>query len=148
MVEQEPSKLNTRVRFPSPAPAFAAHFEQLKRILEWPMFGWFKRKQRQKDSDARVKATISLCTEIFRRTWLDAVHNSTTPLELAEEMELFSQSAFRLMYEKFPITRQAPPFLLWLTVFTAVAEASTHPQDTVNDAIEMLRQRYALSAGT
>ena len=105
------------------------------------MFGWFKKKE--SDAGGELRETMALCIEIFRRTWLDAKHSSPTAIELASEMEVFSASAFHLMYEKFPITRQAPPMVLWLTVFTAVAEAKTHSQDLVNGAVEILRQKYA-----
>ena len=46
------------------------------------------------------------------------------------------------MYTKFPITKHAPPSVLWMAVFTAVLESKTHPTDEVNKAVNLLRAKY------
>ena len=58
-------------------------------------------------------------------------------------MERFSTDAFRFMFENFPLTKHAPPFSLWMIIFAAVQDAKTHPQVLLDDAIEVLRKRYA-----
>jgi hypothetical protein len=106
------------------------------------MFGFLRSKQKPELSADLVKETLATCTEVFKKTWLGVLHKSISGAELAAEMEYFSTSAFKFMFEKFPVTRTAPPFVLWLAVFTAVAEAKTHPTSTVNEAVELLRRKY------
>lgn len=105
--------------------------------------GWFKKKKTAADIEAEVKAITGLCVEAFRRTWRDLEHQSVTPEAVAAEIEEFSQSAFRFMFTKFPLTKEAPPYYLWLTVFTAVLESKTYPTERVNAAIELLSAKYA-----
>ncbi len=83
-----------------------------------------------------------LCIEAFKRTWRDLPHNSVSPEDLADEIEMFSVSAFRFMFEKFPLTKEAPPYFLWLTIVTAVLESGSYSTDLVNQAIELLGGKY------
>jgi hypothetical protein len=105
--------------------------------------GWFSKKPQAPDIDAEVKAISDLCVAAFKRTWTDLNSKADTPEALAAEIEDFSQSAFQFMFTKFPLTKQAPPYFLWLTVFTAVLESKTHPTAQVNHAIDLLRAKYA-----
>jgi hypothetical protein len=107
------------------------------------MFGWFRKKPTADDIAAEGKAIFDVCVKVFRKTWTDLNPQADTPEELAAEIEKFSHTAFRLMFTKFPLTKEAPPYFLWLTVFTAVLEAKTHPAEQVNKAIDLLRAKYA-----
>jgi hypothetical protein len=104
--------------------------------------GWFSRKPQAPDIEAEVKAISDLCVEAFKLMWSGLNSKADTPEALAAEIEEFSQSAFWFMFTKFPLTKQAPPYFLWLTVFTAVLESKTHPTAQVNEAIELLRAKY------
>lgn len=107
------------------------------------MFGWFRKKSKEPNARPQVEAATKVCVEVFTRTWRDLDPKAETPDELAYEIEKFSSDAFRFMFEKFPITKHAPPFSLWMIIFTAVQGAKTHPQTQLNEAIAMLRERYA-----
>jgi hypothetical protein len=104
--------------------------------------GWFSKKPAA-EVEKEAKAIFDLCVEAFRRTWVDLAHHSATPEELAAEIEEFSQTAFRFMFTRFPLTKQAPPKFVWLTVFTAVLESKTYPVEQVNRAIDLLRAKHA-----
>jgi hypothetical protein len=106
------------------------------------MFGWFGKKSAQADIDSQAKAAYEQSVEIFKRTWAELNPKASTPEQLAHEIELFSGNAFRFIYTKFPITKHAPPSILWMAVFTAVLESKTHPTDEVNKAINLLRAKY------
>ena len=104
--------------------------------------GWFRKKSSAGDIEAQCKAIFDVCVEAFRRTWTGLNPQATTPEALAAKIEEFSQGAFQFMFTKFPLTKDAPPFFLWLTVFTAVLESKIHPADQVNKAIDLLRAKY------
>jgi hypothetical protein len=100
------------------------------------MFGWFRKKP-----DAR--ATYILCVEAIKATWTKLDHRETsTPTELAAELESLAGPAFRFMYKHFPLSKEAPPSLVWRAIFTAVLESKTHSPDDVNKAIDLLRAKY------
>jgi hypothetical protein len=92
--------------------------------------------------DAEIKATYDLCVAAFTKTWRDLNPTASTPEGLAAEIERFAQGAFSWMFTRFPITQHAPPFTLWLAIFTAILEANTHPKDLTNKAIDLLRDKY------
>ncbi len=104
---------------------------------------WFRKRQDGADIEAEGKAIFDLCVEAFKRTWIGLNPKTETPEALAAQIEEFSQSAFRFMFTRFPITKEAPPYFLWLTVFTAVLESKTNSTDRVNKAIDLLRAKYA-----
>ena len=112
------------------------------------MFEWLKgrsNRQQQEDLERRLKAITDQSIEVCKRTWADLhpTPNASMPSEqLAREIEEFAQSAFRFMFAQFPIMKEAPPFHLWLVVFTAVLETKTLPTDNVNAAIDLLRAKY------
>ena len=104
--------------------------------------GWFGKKPDAADIEAEAKAIFDLCVEAFKRTWIGLNPKTPTAEALAAEIEEFSQTAFRFMFTRFPLTKEAPPYFLWLTVFTAVLESKTHDPDQVNKAIDLLRAKY------
>jgi hypothetical protein len=106
------------------------------------MFGWFGKKPTQADIDSQAKAAYEQSVEVFKRTWAELNPKASTPEQLAYEIEQFSGSAIRFMYTKFPITKHAPPSVIWMAVFTAVLESKTHPTDEVNKAVNLLRAKY------
>jgi hypothetical protein len=76
-------------------------------LLREPLMRWFKKKKTAADIEAEAKAIFDLCVEAFRRTWSDLEHHSGTPEAVAAEIEEFSQTAFRFMFTKFPLTKEA-----------------------------------------
>lgn len=104
---------------------------------------WFRKKPTTADVEKQGKAIFEVCLEAFKRTWMDLNPQTSTPEELAAQIEEFSQTAFRFMFTKFPITKDAPPSFIWNTVFTAVLETKTHSVEEVNKAIDLLRAKYA-----
>jgi hypothetical protein len=104
---------------------------------------WFRKTPTADDIVAQGTAIMEVCIEAFKRTWIDLNPQAPTPEALAAKIEEFAQTAFRFMFERFPITKDAPPSFVWNTVFTAVLESKTHTTDEVNRAIDLLRKKYA-----
>jgi hypothetical protein len=104
---------------------------------------WFRKKPTADDIAAQGKAIFEVCVEAFKRAWTDLNPQPSTPEALAGQIEEFAHTAFRFMFTKFPLTKDAPRSFIWNTVFTAVLESKTHSTDEVNKAIELLRAKYA-----
>jgi hypothetical protein len=104
---------------------------------------WFRKKPTAADIEAQGNAIFEVCVEAFKRTWTDLNPQTSTPEALAAQIEEFAQTAFRFMFTRFPITKDAPPSFVWNTVFTAVLESKTHSVEEVNKAIDLLRPRHA-----
>ena len=94
-------------------------------------------------NDERIRRTQDECIAICRDVWRTAnPPQRTDPAALAEDIDRFAVGAFRYMFTNHPSTKDAPPYHLWLIVFTSILEAKTHPTPLVNEAIELLRAKY------
>jgi hypothetical protein len=108
----------------------------------------FRNRRKQDALESEIVELQKALITIFTEAWRDECQSIGAPAgvsakALASMMEAFSAAAFRVMFERFSITKHAPPRTLWLIVFTSVLEAKTHPTVTVDAAIEILRSRYA-----
>lgn len=106
------------------------------------MFG-FSRKRKHESDEAELAPTQDDCIAICKEVWRQSPPPQTNdPAALAKEIDRFAEGAFDYMYKRFPATKHARPFNLWLIVFTAISEAKTHPPLVVKAAIDLLRTKY------
>jgi hypothetical protein len=64
-------------------------------------------------------------------------------VSLADRIDAFSQPLQQFLFKKYPSFREAPGGFFWLLIFNAVAASKTHPQAHLNEAVAVLKGRYA-----
>ena len=108
------------------------------------MFGLFKKRASVPSADDLRKLTIS-AREDVKAKWIQfngTVHFKAG-IPLSQQIDAFAQPIQELFETKYPALLLGSSEIFWLTIFTAVLEAGTHPKEEMNAAIGELKLKYA-----
>ncbi len=109
------------------------------------MFGFFKKRSAAPPTTDELRQLSLAALDEVKAKWLhfDATVHLVEGAPLAEKIDVFAAPLAQLFQSKYPALLLGGSKMFWLTIFTAILESGTHPKDTVNEAIEVLRAKYA-----
>lgn len=93
-----------------------------------------------------MKASMIECTASIKQRWL--TYNETlkfkSDVPLESVIEAFSLPVKGFVEMHYPLLLAGGGQIFWMMIFTAILDSGTHSKDSVNQAIEILAEKYTI----
>jgi len=108
------------------------------------MFNLFKKRSPKPDEDSFSALSNAALAEV-KDKWIvfDRTVKLNESVSLGQKIDLFAEPLSGFFQTKYPLLLLGGSQVFWLTIFTAVRESGTHSKEAVNDAVAVLRGKYA-----
>ncbi len=110
------------------------------------MFGFFKSQKTSQTED--LPSLLKAAIEEVKHKWIhfDQTIHLKPEFRLANKIEMFADPVQSFLQSKYPmLLLEKPGKVIWLTIFTAIAESKTYPQELVNEAVAELTIKYGMT---